>query len=291
MNTPLEITGKTSICGVIGDPVEHTVSPAMHNAAFRALGLDYIYVPFRVPPRHLAAAVQGMRALSIRGFNVTIPYKVKVIPLLDEIDPAARSIGAVNVIVNDRSVLKGYNTDAEGFMRALKEHSVEVRGKTAVILGSGGAARAVCFALSAAGAGLIILNRTSGRAARLVGDIMKTAGHPAEAMPLDRQNITIALKKAHILVNTTSVGMSPEPGETLVKGDLIGPQHTVVDIVYNPVETRLLKEAAKAGAATVNGLDMLVWQGALAFEKWTGQKAPIEVMRKEALRTLNGHEK
>ena len=291
MNTSPEITGKTTVCGVIGDPVEHTVSPAMHNAAFKALGLDYIYLPFRVPPRHLAAAVQGMRALSIRGLNVTIPYKVKVIPLLDEIDPPARSIGAVNVIVNDSSVLKGHNTDAEGFMRALKEHSVEVRGKTAVILGSGGAARAVCFALSAAGAGLIILNRTSGRAARLVGDIMKTAGHPAEAMPLYRQNITIALNKAHILVNTTSVGMSPEPGETLVKGDLIGPQHTVVDIVYNPVETRLLKEAAKAGAATVNGLDMLVWQGALAFEKWTGQKAPIEVMRKEALRALNGHEK
>jgi shikimate dehydrogenase len=288
MNTPPAITGKTVVCGVIGDPVEHTVSPAMHNAAFMALGLDYIYVPFRVPPRHLAAAVQGMRALSIRGLNVTIPYKVKVIPLLDEIDSPARSIGAVNVIVNDSSVLKGYNTDAEGFMRALKEHGVEVRGKTAVILGSGGAARAVCFALSAAGAGLIILNRTSGRAARLVGEIMKTAGHPAEAMPLDRPNITTALKKGHILVNTTSVGMSPEPDETLVKGDLIGPQHTVVDIVYNPVETRLLKDAAKAGAATVNGLDMLVWQGALAFEKWTGHKAPVDIMRKTAIEALKG---
>ncbi len=246
------------------------------------------YLPFRVPPRHLAAAVQGMRALSIRGINVTIPYKVKVIPLLDEIDPPARSIGAVNVIINDSSMLKGYNTDAEGFMRALKEHNVEVRGKTAVILGSGGAARAVCFALSTAGVALIILNRTSGRAARLVGDIMKTAGHPAEAMPLDRQNITTALKKGHILVNTTSVGMSPEPDETLVKGDLIGPQHTVVDIVYNPVETRLLKEAAKAGAATVNGLDMLVWQGALAFEKWTGHKAPVDIMRKAAVEALKG---
>ena len=291
MTIPLKITGKTSVCGVIGDPVEHTVSPAMHNAAFSELGLDFIYLPFKVAGPDLANAVRGMRALNIRGLNITIPHKVKVLPLLDEIDPQARTIGAVNTVVNNKGLLKGYNTDAEGFMRALKECGIEVKGRTAVILGAGGAARAVCFALASEGAALIILNRTLHSGLELAGDIARAAGHPAEALALNARNLATALEKGHILVNTTSVGMSPEPSQTLIKSDLLKPRHTIVDIIYNPVKTRLLQEAEKAGASTVNGLDMLVWQGALAFEIWTGQKAPIEVMRKEALRALNGHEK
>jgi len=288
MNTPLKITGKTGVCGVIGDPVGHTVSPAMHNAAFSALGLNFVYMPFRVPKKDLADAVQGMRALNIRGLNVTIPHKVEVMALLDEIEPSARAIGAVNVIVNDKGLLKGCNTDAPGFMRALKERGIKVKGRTVVILGAGGASRAICFALASGGAGLIILNRTPGRASQYAADITKATGQTVEAMPLNPQNLAVAMEKGRILVNTTSVGMSPEASETLVKSDIIKPQHTVVDIVYNPVKTRLLKDAEKAGAGTINGLDMLVWQGALAFEKWTGHRAPVEIMRKEALRALKG---
>ena len=288
MNTSPEISGKTRVCGVIGDPVEHTISPSMHNAAFSALGLDFVYLPFRVAKRTSPGAVQGMRALNIRGLNVTIPYKVKAMTLLDEIEPSAHSIGAINVIVNDGGTLKGCNTDAEGFLRTLKEQGVAVRGKTAVILGAGGAARAVSWALAEAGAALIILNRTPGKAMELAGDIARAAGHPAEALQLNANNLAIALERGHIIINTTSVGMSPETGETLLKSDMIKPRHIVVDIVYNPVKTRLLKEAEKAGAGTINGLDMLVWQGALAFEKWTGREAPVEIMRSEALRALKG---
>jgi shikimate dehydrogenase len=288
MDTPLKITGKTRVCGVIGDPVEHTVSPAMHNAAFRALGLDFVYLPLRVAKKDLAGAVHGMRALNIRGLNVTIPHKVEVMALLDEIEMPARTIGAVNVIVNSKGMLKGCNTDAPGFMCALKERGIKVKGQTAVILGAGGASRAICFALASAGAGLIIVNRTPGKASHYAADIAKATGQSVEAMELNTQNLAVAMGKGRILVNTTSVGMSPESGQTLVKNDFIKPQHTVVDIVYNPVKTRLLKEAEKAGAGTVNGLDMLVWQGALAFEKWTGRLAPVEIMRKEALRALKG---
>ena len=289
--TTRKISGKTMLCGVIGDPVEHTVSPAMHNAAFKSLGIDYVYMSFKVRKNDLASAVEGARALNIRGLNVTIPHKVEIIPLLDELDPLAEKIGAVNVIVNDEGLWKGYNTDADGFLQAMLEQGIEAEGKKIVILGAGGASRAISFALAGRCADLTILNRTLASAAVLACEISKNFAVAVAALELDRKNLVKALEGADILVNTTSMGMNPDVDSTPVAGDLIRPRLTVVDIVYNPVKTRLLAEAEKAGARTVSGLNMLVWQGALAFEKWTGLRPPLELMRREAARALKRYEK
>ena len=276
------ISGKTKLCGLMGDPVGHSISPAMHNAAFRALGLDYAYLPFHVRSGDLPAALQGMRALNIRGLNVTIPHKVAVIGLLDGLDPLAEQIGAVNVVLNSSGRLMGYNTDAQGFLRMLAGQGIGPRGKDIVVLGAGGAARAICFALASQGASLTIVNRTAARAQACAGDISKAFGAPVKALGPDPERLADALADAGLLVNATSVGMLPDCGATPVGRDLLGPHLTVVDIVYNPYQSRLLKEAAEAGAGTVSGLEMLIWQGALAFEIWTGRQAPLDVMRKAA---------
>jgi shikimate dehydrogenase len=286
-----QISGKTKLVGVIGDPVEHSVSPAMQNAAFKSLDLDFVYVPFRVKKIDLPKAVDAIRTLNIRGVNVTIPYKMEIMPLLDRIDPLAQEIGAVNVLVNTDGILTGHNTDAEGFLRVLLEHGIEPDGKKVVILGAGGAARSIAFALAARGANLIILNRTPSRAAACASDVVKATGAAVEALSLDRGSLADSMERSQILVNTTSVGMFPQGKDTLVTADLIPPHFVVADIVYNPIKTRLLAEAEKAGARTINGLEMLIWQGALAFEKWTGIQAPMNVMIKGATRALKDYEK
>ena len=286
------ITGKTRICGLLGDPIEHSMSPAMHNAAFSSLGLDYIYLPYRVEKEHLAQAIDGVRALNIRGLNVTTPHKVAVIPLLDELEPLAERIGAVNTIVNDNGILKGYNTDASGFMKALLERGVEPGGKKVAILGAGGASRAISFTLVERDAKLVILNRQLEMdwAVELAINISRFLGKEVKALELNEQNLSAVLEDADILVNATSVGMSPNINQTLVFKRLLKPELVVFDIIYNPIKTRLLTEAEKAGAETIDGLDMLVWQGALAFEMWTKVKAPVAIMKAEAIKALKEHE-
>ena len=286
----LTISGKTRCCGIIGDPVEHTMSPAMHNAAFIKLGLDYVYVPFRVKRQELDQAIRGVRALNIRGLNVTIPHKVTVIPFLDELDGLAEKIGAVNTIVNDDGVLRGYNTDATGFLRALLERRIKPEGKNVVILGAGGASRAISFILAERGSNLVILNRTWDKAKICADRISEIFQREATALKLNRENLAAAMSQADILVNATSVGMSPNINETAVTSNLLRPGLVVFDIVYNPIKTRLQREAEVAGATVISGLDMLVWQGALAFEKWTGLKAPVELMKQEAIKLLEKHE-
>ncbi len=285
------ISGKTAVCGVIGDPIEHTMSPVMHNAAFKKLGLDYLYVPFRVRKEELGRAVEGMRALNIRGLNVTIPHKVAIIPLLDKLDPLVEKIGAVNTIVNDGGVLTGYNTDATGFLQALLEEEVEPEGKNIVILGAGGASRAVSFILAERGASLVILNRQLELdwAEELARRISQSFNKEVKALILNEENLAVVLERADVLVNATSVGMSPKIDETPVPARLLKPGLIIFDILYNPIQTRLMKEAEAAGAQTIGGLDMLVWQGALAFEKWTGHKAPYDLMKREVIKAL-GHE-
>ncbi len=287
------VSGKTKLCGLIGDPVEHSMSPAMHNAAFREMGIDYLYVPFRVKSEDLGKSIEGMRALNIKGLNVTIPHKVAILQFLDELDPLAEKIGAVNTIVNDDGVLTGYNTDATGFLQALLERGIEPEGKKIVILGAGGASRAISFILADRGTQLAILNRRLELdwARDLASRISQIFGKKVEALELNRENLARAIDKANILVNATSVGMSPNIDETPVSSDLLTPDLVVFDIVYNPIKTRLLREAEVAGTKTINGVDMLLWQGALAFEKWTGQKAPVEVMRKEAIKLLQERER
>ena len=290
MSSP--VSGKTRVCGVIGDPIEHTMSPAMHNTAFEKLGLDYIYVPFRVRAEELASAIEGIRALNIRGMNVTIPHKVSVIPLLDKLDPLAEKIGAVNTIANYDGMLTGYNTDATGFLQALLEHGIEPGGKNMVILGAGGASRAISFILAERGAHLVILNRKLELdwAEELAKSISQTFNRETKALEHNEENLSVSLEKAYILVNATSVGMSPDTDGTPVPTRLLQPGLTVFDIVYNPLKTRLLREAEEAGSQTISGINMLAWQGALAFETWTNCKAPIELMRQKAIEAL-GHEK
>jgi shikimate dehydrogenase len=275
----------------MGDPVEHSVSPAMHNAAFRSLGLDYVYVPLRTPAAELAAAIAGVRALNIRGLNITIPHKAAAPGLLDEVDPLAAQIGAVNVLLNRDGRLTGYNTDAAGFLHVLKEHGVEPGGMEVAVLGAGGAARAICFALASRGAGLSIINRTLLSAQKCAADVSTAFPVRVQALELNTTNLSALLEKAAMLVNTTSAGMLPQPGVTLVDRSLLRPGLIVADIVYNPFRTQLLKDAEKAGARAINGLEMLIWQGALAFEIWTGRRPPLNVMRKAATAALKRYEK
>ena len=284
------ISGKTRICGVMGDPVAHSVSPAMQNAAFHELGLDYAYLPFNVGADRLAGAVEGIRALNMLGMNVTVPHKVAVIPLLDEVDPLAQQIGAVNVIHNKGGRLVGSNTDAGGFLRLLEGHGIDARGLRVAVLGAGGASRAVCFALASRGAQITILNRAADKAAGCAAEMAGYTGRTFEALEMNPANLARALAKADLLVNATSIGMAPGVDKSPVNRELIERKHTVVDIVYNPLKTRLMRDAEKAGSVTIGGLEMLAWQGALTFEMWTGHVAPIDVMRRAAAGAVKSYE-
>jgi shikimate dehydrogenase len=283
-----KVTANTRICGIIGDPVEHSLSPAMHNAAFNKLGLDYIYLPFHVTAKNLAGAVTGLKSLNFRGMNVTIPHKINVIPLLDELEPMAEEIGAVNTIVNDNGHLKGYNTDAAGFLKALSANGIDPAGKKISVLGSGGAARAVSYILAKQGADIEIINRsgTLELANKLAANISRYTNSRIRAIELNDMNLKQSLKDADILVNATSVGMSPDTGSTLVPQKLLRAEMAVFDVIYNPQKTTLIQDAEKAGATAIGGLDMLTWQGALAFEIWTGVSAPHTTMKNTAAKLL-----
>ncbi|MBN2074479.1 MAG: shikimate dehydrogenase [Dehalococcoidales bacterium] len=283
-----DISGKTKVCALIGDPIEHTMSPAMHNAAFSELGLDYVYVAFGVKPDELAGAINGMKSLGMPGWNVTIPHKVNVIPLLDKLDPLAEKIGAVNTVVNDNGILTGHNTDATGFLQAMLEKGVEPKGKNIAIMGAGGAARAVSFILADRGAHPVILNRIEELdwAENLAAMISREFDIEVPAKELTKENLGKVLEDADILVNATSVGMSPNDNVSPAPAELLKADLTVYDVIYNPIQTRLLKDAEAAGATTIGGIDMLVWQGIMAFEKWTGQKPPFDLMKSQAMKFL-----
>jgi shikimate dehydrogenase len=284
----MNISGQTKVCGIIGDPVTHSMSPVMQNAAFQAAHLDYAYVAFPVSGDAVLRCAEAVRALGIRGLNVTVPHKVAIMPTLDEIDPLAGHIGAVNTIVNDQGKLTGYNTDGPGFMRALVDAGVSIAGMTVVMLGAGGAARAVGYSLAEAGAHLSILNRSSERAKALALEISATRGEHIGYAPLDHACLRERLSRANVLVNTTSVGMSPDVDSTPCPADLLREDMYVCDIVYHPLHTRLLREAEATGATTIGGAEMLLHQGAQAFELWTGVRAPLEVMRRAVMERLAG---
>lgn len=279
------ISGRTKICGIFGCPVEHTFSPALHNAAFAATGLDYAYVPFEVAPRSLAAAVEAIRALGLAGVNVTVPHKEAVLPLLDGLTDEAASIGAVNTIINREGYLYGDNTDGKGYLKALREAGFAPAGRTVLFLGAGGSARAVAVQLALAGAGkLVFANRTEARAADLARFVAEKTGIRVELVTWpERAGDKLpaqVLADADLVVQTTSLGMSPKVYETVpLPFASFRPGQVASDLVYNPVETLFLKKARLAGAVTVSGLGMLLHQGALAFELWTGVSAPLAVMR------------
>lgn len=257
----------TQLYGIFGHPVAHSLSPAIHNAAFDALGINAAYLAFDVTD--LAGAVGGVRALGIRGLSVTIPHKTAIMEYLDEVELLASRIGAVNTVVNDTGRLKGVNTDWRGAISALEE-KVSLTGKRAVVLGAGGAARAVVAGLVHERALVHIANRTAERAREVADQVRCTWSSLGETDEL----------YGDILINTTSVGMEPDAGKMPVTAGVLRRFSVVMDIVYAPVETRLLREAAAAGLVTINGLRMLLWQAVAQFETWTGLKAPIDVMER-----------
>jgi len=294
------IDGHTQLVGLMGWPVGHSLSPAMHNAAFQALGLNWRYVPLPVPPGQVAAALRGLAALGFRGANVTVPHKAAVLPELDAVAPEARQVGAVNTVVVERDTdstarLRGHNTDVAGFIGALRDSGFDPEGRSAVVIGAGGGARSVVYALmKVRAASVVVLNRTIDRTAALISDLgaaSKASAAPApptlEALPLESQALTAAARAADLLVNTTSVGMWPHDDNSIWPEDVpVPPTLTVFDLVYNPLETKLLQQARRSGVRAIGGLDMLVRQGALAFELWTGLEAPVKAMRKACAQSL-----
>lgn len=278
------ITGKTTLVGIVGDPVEHSLSPPMHNAAFQHLKLDCVYVPFHVKAKNLKNAIKGAKAMGIKGLNITIPHKTAVIRYLDEVDQAAQLIGAVNTLKFTEGKIKGYNTDGVGAVKAIEEITT-VKDKKVVIMGAGGAARAVAFQLILNGIQkLSIANRTPEKAVQLACDIKSKLKFSPRVVNFSE----LELISTDILINTTPVGMHPhEDQKPLVTSQMMHPELVVNDIIYNPLMTGLLKEAEDAGAKTVNGTKMLVYQGVEAFRIWTGVNPPVEVFT-EALRETLG---
>jgi len=281
----LKISGKTKVCAVIGDPVEHSLSPSIQNAAFQHLGLDYAYVAFTVKEDKLKDAVLGMKSLGIYGMNVTMPHKVNIMRYLDRLDETAERVGAVNTVLN-KTEMTGYNTDGIGALNALRAHGADPNGKKVVIIGSGGASRSISFAIAQKARELTILNRTPEKAEVLSNRISVTTGKRVRWMKLCNDLLVEALGEADILINATSVGMYPSDSETPVDRSLLRRDLVVFDLVYNPLKTRLLREAESVGARTIDGLTMLVHQGAASFEIWTETKPPVAIMMKAALEDL-----
>jgi shikimate dehydrogenase len=272
------------VYGIIGWPVWHTRSPAMHAAAFEATGVDATYVAFAVPPDGLEDAIRGLAALGIRGVNVTVPHKERVVPLLDEVDDEARAIGAVNTISLERGRLLGSNTDASGFVRALAEAGFDPQGVNAIIIGAGGAARAAVAGLARAGAAKItVAARRQAQAETLIGDV-DTLGLDAEleAFALEKTPER-AFKEARLLIQATSATLDDGPEAHLFAASLplqlLPKSAMVTDVVYTPRHTTVLARAETLGLATLDGLGMLLHQGAITFERWTGKPAPLEAMR------------
>ncbi len=279
------------LCYLIGYPVGHSMSALMHNAAFEELSLDYRYELLPVKPEELGSLVsKTLRRPEIRGASVTIPHKVDVMMHLDEVDREASRIGAVNTIVNDDGRLKGYNTDGKGALRALKEAYGSLEGANVVILGAGGAAKAVGYHASISASKLTILNRTLERAVSLSRYLstLPECLASVSALRLREDNLRVALGDADILINATPVGMLPAVDESPVQGELLRPDHMVFDVIYNPLKTMLLREAEERGAKTLSGVDMLVYQGAAAFRLWTGMEAPEKQMRQSIVERLGG---
>ncbi len=276
----MNISGKTKVVGLLGWPVEHSLSPAMHNAAFRHLDMDYCYVTFPVRPDLLGDAVKGIKGLGLGGANVTVPHKESVIPFLDEISEEAVFIGAVNTIKNENGRLTGFNTDCRGFMRSLSEAGIEVRDKRILIIGAGGASRAIGYYLCKEASSIFLFDVDSNKAGLLKEHLNKLKGNVA-LVGADAIKSKELFSDTDIVINATPLGLRPDDPMP-VDISLIKNSHIICDLIYK--ETPFLREANKKGCKTMDGLGMLLWQGVFAFEIWTGIMPPVEVMREALLR-------
>jgi shikimate dehydrogenase len=276
----IEINTETQFCGVIGNPIAHSLSPVIHNAAFRTLGLNFVYLAWRV--ESIGDALKGLRALgNFRGASVTIPHKVAALSYLDEVEATARHIGAINTIVSGGGALIGHNTDAMGALRALREGGVTLKGKKVTILGTGGSARAIAFALAAEGSiqHLDLLGIEEPERESLARDLHSKTALRVDRGVLDHTTLKRIVPISDVLIHCTPVGMSPKTDATCVPAALLRTSLTVMDIVYNPRETKLLGEAKRQGCRTISGLEMFLYQAVAQFELWTGKPAPVDVMR------------
>jgi shikimate dehydrogenase len=271
----MNIDGSTQIVGVFGSPITHTASPAMHNAAFAALKLNWAYLPFHVEPQNLRQALLGLRDMNFRGVNLTVPHKILALEIVDEVDPAARKLGAVNTVVVEAGKLRGFNTDGYGFAKAIKEDfDMSLKGKRVLVLGAGGAGRAIAIQCATEGATkIVVANRTAAKAQAI------TAVGPVEVIGLTGKELHRAITEVDLLVNATSIGL--KEGDVLpLTSEMFTSQLAVYDTIYRPAETALIRQAAEGGAKVANGLSMLLHQGAKSFEIWTKRKAPLTVMRR-----------
>lgn len=282
----IPITGHTRLTALLGSPVAHSISPMMHNESFRLLGLDYVYLCFDVNEASLPAAVEGLKTCNIRGFNLTMPNKNKVAELLDELSPVARLIGAVNTVVNDDGKLTGYNTDGVGYMQSVKDAGYNIIGKTITVMGAGGAATAICA--QAALDGVETIHIFARKTSRFWERTEKLAENINASLPChavlheneDKNALKDSIAQSTLLLNATSVGMAPNVDASIIADtSLYRPDLIVSDIIYNPRETRFLREAKEAGCPTFNGMYMLLYQGAEAFRLWTGQDMPVQEIK------------
>lgn len=282
------ISAKTRLCAVIGDPVEHSLSPQIHNAAFRETGLDFSYVAFHVSKGDTESAVRGMRAFGIRGLSVTIPHKVDIVPYLDSVDEIARNVGSINTVVNDEGHLTGFSTDGPGALRALRAGGFDPKGGRVLLLGSGGAARAIAFSLATISPSpeLTILGVEVDELSDLEADLRERTPLSVVSIPYAEQTLRDASANSGLIINATPVGMTPNVNDSPLAAELITADHTVFDIVYTPFETKLLRDAKVVGARAIPGIGMFVQQAAIQFELWTGQPAPLSVMTKTVTEAL-----
>ncbi len=272
----LPVTGRTKVLGIIGDPIDHSFSPAMYNAVFQKLKMDAVFLAFRVPKEKVGGAIRGVRALNIQGLSVTIPDKTEVIKYLDDVDPVAKEIAAVNVISNKNSSLKGYNTDGPGAMKALGQNQVMLKGKRILLLGAGGAAKALSYYVIKEAEELEIMNRTFKNAEKLAANLRIHSTKKIITTKLTNQSLKISLKKCDVLINSTSVGLHNSLKESLVNPAYLRRDIVVFDIV--PRITKLIKDSENIGAKVINGFDMLVYQGVIAFKIWMNIEPPIDIM-------------
>jgi len=273
------ISAETKVCCLIGDPVEHSLSPLIHNRGYEVLGLNFVYVAFTV--KDIKLAIEGIRGLGIRGVSITMPHKISAMQYIDDIDETAREIGAINTIVNNGGVLSGFNTDHTAALKALEEKT-SLKGKRAVLLGAGGSALAIALGLKRKDAHLVILNRTADKARALAQTVNAEDGGG-----LDQLSV---IASADILINATAVGMWPRTSETIVPRELLHPRLTVFDINYHPKETRLITEAKQTGCTVIYGYKMFLYQAAIQFELFTGHQAPLAEMETALTRALEGDE-
>lgn len=275
----------SEVYGIIGDPIDHSLSPLIQNVAFQSAVINAVYVPFHVKKHLLRSAVDGIRALDIRGFNVTAPHKMKVIQYLDQLDNLASEIGSVNTVLNRGGLLKGFNTDAMGALMTLEEAGAKLDGRSVLLIGAGGACQALAYTFAPRAQSIQVINRTLAKARHLRGRLRKKLKVDIQVAQLSSRSIKVFLDRADIVVNASSMGQRGYP-DVPVQRDCFHQDQFVMDLVYEPLETKLLKLAQASGATVIDGLHMLVNQGACAFKIWTGKIAPVSEMREALLQRV-----